>query len=242
MCNRDVSAAAQIQPVLNTVDMTTKEKLEAAGEEIVKVNPKDMAGVSYPLGYWDPMRLATIFPDGGALIFFREAELKHGRICMLAFLGIIVGEAYHPFFGGNVDMPAADVRNMFLDTDFNSFWLGALAALGAVEVNTLRTQYDEPFWEFTEPSKANPQTWDVPSPGMGLNSMSTQLIKQDRMPGDIGFDPLRLKKGKSAEEMKVMQTKEINNGRLAMMAVMGILAQELVTGQKTFGADGLLAR
>ena len=33
------------------------------------------------------------------------------------------------------------------------------------------------------------------------------------MPGDIGFDPLSLRP-ESAEEFKVMQTKELQNGRL----------------------------
>jgi len=31
-----------------------------------------------------------------------------------------------------------------------------------------------------------------------------------------------------------MQTKELNNGRLAMLAAAGMIAQEFVTGQKLF--------
>jgi len=31
-----------------------------------------------------------------------------------------------------------------------------------------------------------------------------------------------------------MQTKELNNGRLAMIAVAGMIAQEIATGQKLF--------
>merc|ERR1712003_535561 len=39
----------------------------------------------------------------GQLAYIREAELKHGRICMLASLGIFVAEKWHPLFGGAID-------------------------------------------------------------------------------------------------------------------------------------------
>lgn len=48
--------------------------------------------------------------------------------------------------------------------------------------------------------------------------------------GDIGFDPLGLKP-KDPAAFATMQTKEINNGRLAMLAVAGIVGQELVNGK-----------
>ena len=50
------------------------------------------------------------------------------------------------------------------------------------------------------------------------------------LPGDIGFDPLGLKPEDPAAFFE-MQEKEINNGRLAMIAAAGFLAQEAVTGQ-----------
>ena len=34
-----------------------------------------------------------------------------------------------------------------------------------------------------------------------------------------------------------MQTKELNNGRVAMIAIAGMVAQELATGAKLFGID-----
>jgi hypothetical protein len=56
-------------------------------------------------------------------------------------------------------------------------------------------------------------------------------IRQDYVSGDLGFDPLGLKPT-DAEELKAMQTKELNNGRLAMIGIAGMVVQELVTGQK----------
>jgi len=191
--------------------------------EEVKVNPKDMAGVSAPLGFWDPLGLSTTFKFGSeALLFFREAEIKHGRVCMLATLGIFAGEKYHPFLGGNIDLPAAKVRSMLLETDFQDFWLLALIAIAGAEVASVQTQYDAPFWEFNDKE------------GYGDNGgwgFSTK--KKQRLPGEFGFDPLGLKPTDPAE-LKEIQTKEINNGRLAMIAAAGMLAQEMVNGKEIF--------
>jgi len=50
---------------------------------------------------------------------------------------------------------------------------------------------------------------------------------------DSGFDPLGLKPEDPAAFAK-MQTKELNNGRLAMLAAMGFIVQELVNGKEIF--------
>lgn len=48
-----------------------------------------------------------------------------------------------------------------------------------------------------------------------------------REPGDFGFDPLNLKPTDPAE-LKILQNKEINNGRLAMVAITGMVFQNAV--------------
>ena len=48
-----------------------------------------------------------------------------------------------------------------------------------------------------------------------------------------GFDPLGFKP-KDAASFNEMATKELNNGRLAMLAVAGFIAQELVSGKEIF--------
>ena len=45
-----------------------------------------------------------------------------------------------------------------------------------------------------------------------------------------GFDPLGIRP-KDPEEFDIMYTKELQNGRLAMLGVAGIVAQELVNGK-----------
>jgi hypothetical protein len=54
------------------------------------------AGISGPVGFFDPFGLSKPFADPrgaeGRAKFFREAELKHGRVAMLAALGSGRGE------------------------------------------------------------------------------------------------------------------------------------------------------
>jgi hypothetical protein len=55
-------------------------------------------------------------------------------------------------------------------------------------------------------------------------------LKEEYLPGDLGFDPLGLAP-KDVDGFIEMQNKELNNGRLAMIAVAGQVAQELVNGK-----------
>ena len=52
-----------------------------------------------------------------------------------------------------------------------------------------------------------------------------------QLPGDLGFDPLGLKPTND-KDLKNIATKELNNGRLAMVGIAGMVAQELVSGMK----------
>lgn len=68
----------------------------------------DKPGALAPLGYWDPLNLAT---SEELFDFYRSVELKHGRVAMLAVLGYVVPEFYR--FGYNIsfDVSTNDVRN-----------------------------------------------------------------------------------------------------------------------------------
>jgi len=50
-------------------------------------------------------------------------------------------------------------------------------------------------------------------------------LKDDYTPGDLKFDPLNLKP-KTPEAFFEMQNRELQNGRLAMLAAAGCIAQE----------------
>jgi hypothetical protein len=51
----------------------------------------------------------------------------------------------------------------------------------------------------------------------------------DREPGDFSFDPLGLKP-KDAAKLEQMKLKELKNGRLAMIAIGGMVTQAAITG------------
>ena len=64
-----------------------------AGLEAVELPPKDifdtpaeLPGVVAPLGFFDPLDFAAK-ADGATMRRYREAEITHGRVGMLAVLG-----------------------------------------------------------------------------------------------------------------------------------------------------------
>ena len=58
-------------------------------------------------------------------------------------------------------------------------------------------------------------------------------MRLDHQAGDLGFDPMGLKPT-DPKELAEMQTKVLNNGRLAMIAIAGMVVQEGITGAKLF--------
>mmetsp|Transcript_131815 Transcript_131815/g.253667 ORF Transcript_131815/g.253667 Transcript_131815/m.253667 type:complete len:235 (-) Transcript_131815:223-927(-) len=171
---------------------------------IAKFNVKSMPGVSPPLGFFDPAG----FTNGASeskIRFYREVELKHCRVSMLAALGIPVAEQFHPLFGGNIDVPAVSA---FQETPLQTFWGLTLFAIAIPEVLSVFT-FNSPF---------GGELWS---------------IRTDYEPGNLGFDPLGFRPD-DADAWKEIQTKELNNGRLAMIATIGMLGQELVRGEKLF--------
>ena len=63
-------------------------------------------------------------------------------------------------------------------------------------------------------------------------------MRTDIVNGDYNWDPLGLKPS-DPDAFAAVQTKEINNGRLAMIGVAGMLVQELVNGKGIFEFLGL---
>jgi hypothetical protein len=199
---RDVAMMA------SRLDKGTKAKLSKVGSAVA-LKVEDMAGITAPLGFFDPLGFTTSLSEG-KLRFYREVELKHGRVSMLAALGMVVGEQYHPLFGGDIDAPAYVA---FQQTPLETFWPAVVAAIAIPEIFSVY-DFNPPEWVQT----GETEFWS---------------IRSDHTPGDLGFDPLGLKPT-DPQEFKEMQTKELNNGRLAMIAAAGMIAQELVTGQKLF--------
>lgn len=161
----------------------------------VKTSPTSLAawkddvvvGITPPVGFFDPMGLSVGQSDV-TMEFYREAELKHGRIAMAACLGwFIAAGGTHPLFNLSDDPLKAVVELPIAG------WLQITLACGAVE------------W-LTEQIKSRP----------------------GYMPGDILGAAYWV--DNSDEGWVDYQNKELNNGRLAMLAFMGIYTQDALYG------------
>eukprot|EP00553_Chaetoceros_curvisetus_P014350 CAMPEP_0204642478 /NCGR_PEP_ID=MMETSP0717-20131115/51707_1 /ASSEMBLY_ACC=CAM_ASM_000666 /TAXON_ID=230516 /ORGANISM="Chaetoceros curvisetus" /LENGTH=263 /DNA_ID=CAMNT_0051663247 /DNA_START=17 /DNA_END=808 /DNA_ORIENTATION=- len=153
---------------------------------------------------FDPLNLSK---NRELLFEYREAEIKHSRLAMLAAVGWPLSELYDPTIALNLSMePVLDANNRVpslfnggLDKISPVWWgfcLGLTAAIDLYGVNRSRT---------LPPSKYTP--------------------------GDLGFDPLNLYPSKDdIEGQKKMQLAEIKHGRLAMIAVTAFSVQEFVSG------------
>jgi len=153
---RDVSMAAQAKEEFSKLDRETQTKLKKLGREVVvrasTLNPEDMAGITEPLGFWDPAG----FSENGNVAAYRRAEIKHGRVCMQASLGIIVADLYHPFFDawGDGEFVSASASH-FTATAMANFWPAFWLMTASHELATTLADYDGkdelfgvgPFWD-----------------------------------------------------------------------------------------------
>jgi len=167
----------------------------------------DLVGALDPVGFFDPLGFAEK-ADENTLKRYREAELTHGRVAMLAAVGFLVGEQVEGssfLFDASISGPAithlAQVPPVF--------WVLLTVAIGAAEQYRATVAFVEP------------ENVPVDQPG---------LLRDEYIPGDLGFDPLGLKPD-DTEEFRIMQTKELQHGRLSMLAVAGFMAQELTDGK-----------
>lgn len=168
---------------------------------------ENIPGAVAPLGLFDPANLAGP-ADPLTLKRYREAELVHGRVAMLAAVGFGAGEAVEGssfLWDASVSGPAITHWTQVP----TPFWAALTLLIAYFELE--RAKY-----AFVEPQ-------DVPVGQQGL-------LRAEYIPGDIGFDPLNLRP-KRPLEYEAMQNKELQNGRLAMIAAAGFMAQELVDGK-----------
>ena len=190
-------SAAAFAPVMNKASSTSLNAFTA----------DNMPGALAPMGFFDPLGFAAK-ADEKTLKHYREAEVMHGRVAMLATLGFLVGEAVEGssfLFDGDISGPAITHFTQVPDG-----WDALIITfIGAAEAQRAQIGW-------VDPADAS---YDQPG-----------LLRDDYYPGDIGFDPLGIKP-EDPEELDLMITKELQNGRLAMLAAAGFLAQEAVDGE-----------
>ena len=92
----------------------------------------DLPGALAPMGQWDPAGFTSQASDND-IRRYREAETQHGRVAMLAVLGFLVAESWHPLFA-DVTGPAIDHLTQVRQEYPAFFEIGALV-IGGLEVN-----------------------------------------------------------------------------------------------------------
>merc|ERR1712182_21089 len=98
---------------------------------------KSLPGVTGPLGFFDPLGFCSADDvTEGKIKFYREVELSTGMLGMLASLGFLVGENFHPLFGGDIDVPA---YLAFQQTPLQTFWPAVVVAIAIPEVFSVFT-------------------------------------------------------------------------------------------------------
>merc|ERR1719506_3422850 len=146
-----------------------------------------MVGDCAPLGFFDPFGFSKdASPE--TMKKYREAELKHGRVAMLAAAGMIHQDKWKPLFDGKLSsnpllaitqVPKLGLIQMFI-------FIGFIEVLGIL--NSRRADYE---------------------PGNFLGSSQWET--------DATWESYQLK--------------ELNNGRLAMFASIGMLTHAYITGK-----------
>jgi len=184
-----------------------------------------LPGTLDPVPDFDPLK----FADGADLQKmkgYREAETTHGRVAMLAVIGFLVTEqpvSFHPLFDNAQKDIGPAIRHLDEVREAAPFFFEILAVvIGAAELTRALKGWTTPE-NFTDVE----DTAD-----------NNVFLKDSYYPGDIGFDPLGLKPD-NFEDFSIMSSKELQHGRLAMLGVAGIVAQELVNGKEIFVNYGL---
>jgi len=162
-----------------------------------------LPGSSSPFGFFDPLGF-TKDMDLKGVKRFREAEIMHGRVAMMATIGYLIGENT-PTIAYGMDVHHTIANNQLQEVSA-SVLLPLFVAINLAEALRANAGWVEP----------------------GAGSLFT--LREKYYPGDIGFDPFGLKPD-NAKDFANMQTKELNNGRLAMLAVAGMCVQEQINGQ-----------
>mmetsp|Transcript_28571 Transcript_28571/g.43926 ORF Transcript_28571/g.43926 Transcript_28571/m.43926 type:complete len:265 (+) Transcript_28571:121-915(+) len=149
---------------------------------------------------FDPLRLAK---DKESLWAYREAEVKHARLAMLAVVGWPTSELLDgkiaAMFGAESVLDAGDRAP--------SLFNGGLEKISPE------------WWGFCLGMTASINLYSAARAEEGLPGY---------IPGDLGFDPLGLYP-ESSEGKRDFQTMEINHGRAAMIGVAGLSLMEAQT-------------
>mmetsp|Transcript_20360 Transcript_20360/g.29133 ORF Transcript_20360/g.29133 Transcript_20360/m.29133 type:complete len:241 (+) Transcript_20360:41-763(+) len=184
---------------------------------------KSIAEKSNPvLKFYDPLELSSTTIWGNSnddtIAFLRHSEIKHGRVAMAAFVGYIVQSngIHWPFpidFAGNPYPYAAGSPPEQWDALSDAAKWQIILFVGFLE------------W-FSEAAGTHYMRGGVPG---AYPKFSDHQVIPHPVPFNL-FDPFGFSSGKSAEAKEKGLIKELNNGRLAMIGILGFISEQRVEG------------
>eukprot|EP00244_Chara_vulgaris_P003373 TRINITY_DN160_c0_g1_i6.p1 TRINITY_DN160_c0_g1~~TRINITY_DN160_c0_g1_i6.p1 ORF type:complete len:271 (+),score=45.98 TRINITY_DN160_c0_g1_i6:368-1180(+) len=166
---------------------------------------------------FDPLGLGS---EPELLKWMTQAEIVHCRWAMLGAAGILIPEALTK--AGILNTPHWNVAG-------DAQYFADPTTLFVVELLFMGWAEGRRWADIIKPGSVNTD------PIFSNNKLTGTDVGY---PGGLWFDPLNFGAGDPAK-VKVWRTKEIKNGRLAMLAVLGFWFQSVYTGQGPI--DNLLA-
>jgi len=166
--------------------------------------PKGLAGYIGEEAGFDPLGFAEIYD----IKWMREAEIKHGRVAMLATIGYTYPEApwFIQAFPGDAYSHSNPIKAALAVPP--EAWAQVVLFCGVME-------------------------WSLNNGNMTLLTMFNAPGGR-KTPGDFGWDPMGLMSPANEDRMKM---RELQHGRLAMIAIGGMIHGSFVTGTGVFGGS-----
>jgi hypothetical protein len=180
------------------------------------------------IGYWDPFNLALLNfwgqGEDATVGFLRHAEIKHGRVAMAGFVGFLVQAngikfPWAPFDGITAASPC-DQWDMLPEAAKYQIIL----FVGFLEVFSEHSYILEAQGEKHYMKGGKPGYFPSLKTGFGVHPVPFNL-----------YDPFNFSANASPEKKAKGLNMEVNNGRLAMIGLMGFLAESKVPGSVPFG-------
>lgn len=153
---------------------------------------------------FDPFNFSS---DASALAWYRSAEIKHARLAMLAAVGWPIAELAHGSVASSLDLPETLLSTSELHGKVPSVLNGGLDQTAPL------------FWVAAIGAAAALEFIETKRNDEGVAGE----------PGNFGFDPLNLITSGSIKRQFFLKEAELFNGRLAMLAITGFVAQEFAT-------------
>ena len=185
-------------------------------------------GLNPTIGFWDPLNVAGAsgslygFNNEQTIAWYRQAEIKHGRVAMAAFVGYCVqangGHWATKMTLGGADWPSGSPPEQWDALPAASKWQ-IILFVGMLEL------FDEcvaPHYMMGRKPGMFPSFSDAYAEGEGY---------PHPVPFDL-FDPFgSLRKRMDTEEKRARgRLIEINNGRAAMLGIFGFMSASKVPG------------